>query len=433
MTQTLQITRAERSWKPLQLLTDSRTWRSAIYLTFAGAVGFFWFAFSAVAVPFSVATGIIWIGIPLMAAVVIIWRAGARVERSWLRLTLGMDIPAPYRHKVEGSMFARLKNLVRDPATWKDGLYLILLFPLGVAYTFAMTTAVVMVVANLVAPILYMGDPGQGLIVQLGAYGPWATRSLFNSLVAFTTGIAAVLATPYVIRALAETHSWIARGLLGQSERGRLAAEAQQLKLSRAQGVSSATEDRKRVEQDLHDGAQQRVLALSMALGRARQKFDSDPEAARALLDEAHAEAKLTIAELRHLARGIHPPILTDRGLDAAISGLAARLTVPVDVSVDLAERPPASVESIAYFVVAESLTNVAKHAGASHVSVKVIRSATGLTVAITDDGAGGARQLPAGGLTGLADRAGSIGGTLAVSSPEGGPTVVTAELPYAW
>src|SRR5262249_58575128 len=162
----------------------------------------------------------------------------------------------------------------------------------------------------------------------------------------------------------------VARLLLGPPRRADLRARIGELELSRARVVDSAEAERRRIERDLHDGAQQRLVALAMDLGRARARFADDPEAARAIVDQAHAEAKEALVELRNLVRGVHPPVLTDRGLDAALSGLAALSPVPVSVRVDAAPRPPASVEAIAYFVVAEALTNIAKHARATRAAV---------------------------------------------------------------
>jgi signal transduction histidine kinase len=167
-----------------------------------------------------------------------------------------------------------------------------------------------------------------------------------------------------------------------------------------------------------------------MDLGMAREKFSRDPEQARALLDEAHDEAKRALPELRNLARGIHPAVLTDRGLDAAISALAARSSAPVDVSVELGRRPPPTVESAAYFVVAEALVNVAKHAAATHAAVRVRERDRRLVIEVTDDGLGGATPRAGSGLAGLADRVTAVDGSFEVSSPPGGPTVIRAELP---
>jgi signal transduction histidine kinase len=169
-----------------------------------------------------------------------------------------------------------------------------------------------------------------------------------------------------------------------------------------------------------------------MDLGMALDKFEDDPEAARALVGDAHEELQRAIVELRNLARGIHPAVLTDRGLDAALSSLAARSAVPVRLDVRLDRRPPASAEATAYFIVAEALTNAARHGRAQHVDVRVRLDDGTLHVEVRDDGVGGAAATAGGGLAGLSDRASSVEGTLRISSPPGGPTVVSAELPCA-
>jgi signal transduction histidine kinase len=211
---------------------------------------------------------------------------------------------------------------------------------------------------------------------------------------------------------------------------GRMAARVRQLERSRSYAVDDSAATLRRIERDLHDGAQQRLVAVAMNLGRARSHYDDDPEAARRLLDEAHQDAKQALAELRDLARGIHPAVLTDRGLDAALSGLAGRSPVPVTVSVDVEPRCSPTIEAIAYFVVSEALANVAKHANARHAEIAVRRNADRLHVTVTDDGVGGAQPHPGSGLAGLTDRVGGVDGTLHIDSPVGGPTVMRVELP---
>jgi signal transduction histidine kinase len=201
--------------------------------------------------------------------------------------------------------------------------------------------------------------------------------------------------------------------------------------------MDAAAAERRRIERDLHDGAQARLVALAMDLGMAKEKFTTDPDAARELVESAHAEAKRAIVELRDLARGIHPAVLTDRGLDAALSALAGRSPVPVEVSVELPARLPESVEVVAYYVVAEGLVNVARHAEATRAWVTV-RPGWGIAVIeVGDDGGGGAEVATAesnglgpSGLAGLADRVAAVDGRLIVTSPPGGPTILRAELP---
>lgn len=238
-----------------------------------------------------------------------------------------------------------------------------------------------------------------------------------------------VLAMVLAVR-LASLELSVARTLLQPSRTAELTQRVDALTESRADVVDAADTERRRIERDLHDGAQQRLVSLAMNLGLARATLaDTDPRALDALT-AAHDEAKLALTELRDLVRGLHPAVLDDRGLDAALSGIAARSPVPVRLSVEVTDRPSRTVEAVAYFVVAEALANVAKHAGARSVSVDVSTSDRRLAVVVTDDGRGGADPARGTGLRGLAQRVGSVDGTLAVSSPLGGPTVIRVELP---
>jgi signal transduction histidine kinase len=196
--------------------------------------------------------------------------------------------------------------------------------------------------------------------------------------------------------------------------------------------IDAVAEERRRIERDLHDGAQQRLVALAMDLGMAKQKLDSDPAAARVLVDEAHDQAKRALSEMRDLVRGIHPAVLTDRGLDAAISALAGRSPVPVTVEVDLPRRLPDAIETNAYFVVAEALANIAKHSRATQARVIVRCEGEKLVIEVADDGIGGVEPAKGSGLSGLRDRMRALDGQLLISSPVGGPTWIRAELPCA-
>jgi signal transduction histidine kinase len=204
-----------------------------------------------------------------------------------------------------------------------------------------------------------------------------------------------------------------------------------ELERSRARVVDAGEAERRRIERDLHDGTQQQLVALGMTLGRAKARYADEPTAIGGLLDDAHQQAKDTVTDLRRLIRGLHPPVLTDRGLDAALSAIAVRCPIPVDLSVELDRRPPAAVEAIGYFVVAEALTNVAKHSGAAAAAVRVRREGAGAVwISIMDNGVGGADPDRGTGLRGLADRVAAVDGQLSVDSPVGGPTVLTVELP---
>jgi signal transduction histidine kinase len=245
-------------------------------------------------------------------------------------------------------------------------------------------------------------------------------------------GILLVLVTPWIIRALVAFDVLLMRAFLGPTH-GELERAAARSAEQRDHAVAAASGDRRQIERDLHDGAQARLVSLAVDLGRARRRLEEggSQEEAAELVRSAHEEAKLALAEIRDLARGIHPAVLTDRGLDAALSSLAARSPVPVALRSELGgERPPEQVESAAYFVVAEALTNVAHHSEATQAAVSVVRDDGVLLVEVRDDGVGGAAAAAGSGLQGLRDRVGALGGSLVVDSPPGGPTAVTAVLP---
>ncbi len=209
-----------------------------------------------------------------------------------------------------------------------------------------------------------------------------------------------------------------------------LRARLEALRASRARLVEAGDAERRRLGRDLHDGAQQRLVALMIELQLARERFAQDPEAARELVDSAFANAQAAVGELRDLASGIHPAVLSQRGLEAALESLASRAPVPVELESSLAERLPIAVETAAYFVVAEALTNVAKYAQATHATVEVRRENGCAVVDVRDDGIGGADAGGGSGLRGLGDRVGALDGTLSVESPPGAGTLVRARIP---
>ncbi|WP_223166914.1 sensor histidine kinase [Nonomuraea sp. SYSU D8015] len=404
---------------PLGVLVDPMTWRAAPYLLVSVVFGLGWFVVLSFAVPTSVTLTIVWVGVPLAMATVLMWRGGAMLERRMLGAALGIRIQDPYRSRPERGVGAHIHWLVTDPATWKDLGYLLMLLPLGLVEAALSAALWVATGMSLFAPLILVIEEATGgreYVVE-----DWTAAWVFSVL-----GVAMLVLTAYCVRGMAWLHGTLAVVLLGGSEEERLRA-------SRARGIDAAEAERRRIERDLHDGAQQRLLSVAVDLGRAQAKLDTEPEEARMLIAQAHAGTKAAIAELRNLARGIHPAILSDRGLDAALSGLAARAPIRVDVSVDLQERPPAAVESIAYFIVAEALANMAKHSAATEASVSVFRDKRGVIVDVWDNGVGGAVVTPGGGLSGLADRAATIDGVLVLHSPIGGPTIVRAELPCEW
>ena len=219
--------------------------------------------------------------------------------------------------------------------------------------------------------------------------------------------------------------------LLGPSRAEELEHRVEHLTQTRAGAVDAADAERRRLERDLHDGTQQRLVSLAMNLGMARAQAVTADDAHQAIAD-AHEEAKAALTELRNLIRGLHPAVLEDRGLDAALSGVVARMPIPVRLTVDLPRRPSPVVEAVAYFMVSEALANIAKHAQASQAEVFVHRANDRLHVIVSDDGVGGADPALGTGLAGLAKRASSVDGTFEIASPPGGPTLLTVDLPCA-
>ncbi|MEU0411310.1 histidine kinase [Streptomyces griseorubiginosus] len=284
--------------------------------------------------------------------------------------------------------------------------------------------------AAVVAASLYVwiwALPSQWRITDLG----------YTAQAAYITagGLALLFLGPRLTEALVRLETRAAEVLLGPSRTEKLTRRVADLAESRAGVLDAADAERRRIERDLHDGAQQRLVSLAVNLGLAKATLGDLPEDARKVIDEAHREAKEAIAELNDLVRGLHPAVLEDRGLDAALSGVAARLPIPVRVAVDLPQRPSPTVEAVAYFVVSEALTNVIKHAQATRADVTVERIGETLLVVVADDGAGGADLAAADGgtgLAGLAKRVASVDGTFSCRSPAGGPTVITVELPCA-
>jgi signal transduction histidine kinase len=371
-------------------------------------------------------TPLFMVGLPILAVALFLCRRFGRLERGRYRLVLGVDIPDPYPARApETSAVERFRTWVRTPASWREAGYHLLRFPLSAVQVVLVVAAWLLPLGALTLPIYNWSLPHGGANLWL-----FTVRTWWMTVLVFVIGVVLLLNAPLMVRLLGISDVALARRLLGPD----LSARVGELERSRAAVVVSAEEERRRIERDLHDGAQQRLVALAMQLGRARSRFGTDPEGARKLLDEAHSEAKLALAELRDLARGLHPAVLTDRGLDAALSGLAARAPIPVVVEVDPAagDKAVPVVDAIAYFVVAEALTNVAKHSQATRAAVVVRRLDGLLRVVVTDDGIGGADPRLGTGLRGLADRVSGVDGRLHVDSPAGGPTVLTVELPCA-
>jgi len=347
------------------------------------------------------------------------------LERVRVLSLVGVPIPAAVAPSGPRPLWRRL---LLDGRRWRALLHLTLM---GIWGPIAGTTVVVLAsvaLAGATVPLYAFALPASGLHLPFGEIdGFWWM------LLVFGLGLIGLIIVPLLARALVQVDVLLARWLLGpgrDEEVELLSERVDTLTQTREATVDSVEVERRRIERDLHDGPQQRLVAIAMDLGMAQERIDRDPVGARALLDKAHAASKEAITEMRMVARGIHPPILTDRGLDAALSALAARSPVPVTVDVDLPGRASPTVEAIAYFCVSEALTNVAKHARATSAHVTVRAVDPGLVIRIEDDGVGGADPAGGTGLHGLTDRIRAIDGTLTVQSPPGGPTLLTVTLP---
>ncbi len=370
-------------------------------------------------------------------AVVTIWllfvasRALATMERSRFAALLDLELRDPVAPLPPVSLWRRWTARFRSPARWREMGYLVLALPVGVV-TFSATLAAWCGSAALVGLPFYAGHLAGGA-AHFGLFQVAPGPRAWLGCVVGLAGLA--LGAPWLTVGLGQLDRALGRLLLAPSDRAQLSAQVSALETSRVAAVDSAEAERRRIERDLHDGAQQRLVALAVTLGEARQRMGRDPEGAEVLVAESHEEAKAALAELRDLVRGIHPVILEDRGLDAALSAIVARTPVPVTLEVDVVDRPPPAVESAAYFVVSEALTNVGRHAQATRAWVTIVRQGDRLVVEVRDDGIGGARGSGSGGgtgLAGLADRVSALGGRLDLISPAGGPTTLLVELPCA-
>jgi len=388
----------------------------------------------AVAVMFLMAVALIpvFLGVMVMPGCLPAVRREAERARRLTRRTTGTEIAAWYRPEpVRTGKGARWRTdlpwLLKDPTTWRDLLWLFVNPTVGWVLTLIPAALVLWGLFGVVMPATWKP------IVDAGAnnwYGPIHVTTMSSAWACVPLGVAFVLAGFAVGPALLAVYGRFARRLLAQSRRAELARQVAQLAESRNEVVDHQAEEIRRIERDLHDGAQARLVAMGMTLGAVEQLLERDPAAARELVADARESSAKAIGELRDLVRGIHPPVLADRGLADAVRALA--LDGPLDISVDadLGHRLPAPVESATYFAFSELLANVAKHADAQQVRVDLRRRAGRVRMTVTDDGAGGADPANGTGLRGIERRVAAFGGTLLVVSPVGGPTVVTVEIP---
>ena len=332
----------------------------------------------------SVALIVIWVGLPMLAGTLALTRSLSGWERRTASRLLGITVPAPYKNVQPSGLLDGLRLRLIDPATYRDALWLFVSVCLGFAL-------------GLTCMIFY-------IVLPLG-----------------------VLASPVIVRIYLTVSSVV----LGRTDNTRaLEQRIGELSTSRAETVDTQAAEIRRIERDLHDGAQARLVALSMNLGLAEQMMDSDPELTRELIAESRQSATVALTDLRGLVRGIHPPVLADRGLVGGLQALALATPMEVDVDAVMVGRVPAPVESAVYFAVAEALTNAAKHSTARNGWIWLRHSDDRLSVSVGDNGVGGATATPGGGLHGIERRLAAFDGTVTVASPAGGPTIISMELP---
>ncbi|WP_405615941.1 histidine kinase [Streptomyces sp. NBC_00076] len=342
------------------------------------------------------------VGAWMLPETVLLIRRIAGAKRQLTSAWTERRIPEAYQ-SLDGSLRERLRIAVRDPGTRTDLRWMFAYYVYGALVVLALP----------LWPV--------GLVVD----GVWCGLLRRPAVV-----------LPLIV-GLADTEARWSTALLMPSPQARLAARVEELKETRADAIAAHGAELRRIERDLHDGAQARLVALSMRIGLAKRAYDRDPDAARTLLDDAQDQAEQALTELRHVVRGIHPPILTDRGLAGAVRALAAGsgLAVTVDDGgLDEGVRAPAAVEAAAYFVVAEALTNAAKYSGSPSADVRLARTRRGLSVRVRDEGRGGADETGDGsGILGMRRRVAALDGTVEVASPVGEGTVIQVELPCVW
>lgn len=376
-----------------------------------------------------IGTIIVLIGFLLLALAMLAMFAVAWIERERVAGLYGVDVPPAVLRESPRTDWLRvphrLVRIVTDANHWRAVLSLFL------ASIFGALTLPLLSLVGVGIPLALAGlGDAESIGIPLTSIAVPVEWAPLIGLLAFAAGIAGTVG-------LAIAHRSITTGLLVPDERERLEQEAREERERRHGAVRAADFDRTRIERDLHDGVQPRLVSIAMQLGMARDKIESDPGAALRLIDEAHASSKTAVTELRQVARGIHVAVLDDRGLDAAVSALAARSVVPVEIDARIDGRCSRDAETAVYFAIAEGITNAQKHARASRIriAIRTRRADTGtasLWARVEDDGIGGAERQPGGGIDGLAHRVAGVGGTLTMTSPAGGPTAIEVDVPCA-
>ena len=381
------------------------------------------------------------IGFPILFATLWFGRVGSSAFRFKQSAVLAEPAPGrPWPRRAPGqSVWTQFWRVLSNVGLWLESLHGLLMLGLGLLWFVLVVTAWSGALAALAFPVYASWIPQDAWPATDGLTG--AAGRIAIALV----GIALLFAASWVAEGTARADSALTRWLLSPSRGEQLRTQVDTLRATRDAAVRTADDERRRIERDLHDGVQPQLVALAMNLGMAQRRIDTDPDRAKELIGEAHEEAKRAIVELRNVIRDVHPAVLNERGLDPALSALAARSPLPVRVQVapDVADqRFPATIEAVAYFAVAEALTNVARHARADGASVDVWQGppseppigtappTVSLFVKVSDNGMGGALAAPGSGLGGLRDRIAAVDGKMWVESPPGAGTAITVELP---
>lgn len=400
-------------------------WRSVAYLASGAVTGAAALLLIVIAAAAGGILALVLVGLPLLAATALSGIPLAWAERRRLRLIDLDPVPDPYRTPAAHGLWGRLTTRLRERATWRElGFTLLFAGLLWPVDALVIAVALLSPLSMAVTPLLMatVGDGREAKVLKQWTVTTWPAAFGVAVLGLVLMGLCA-----YVLGVAAGARAELTRLLIASRE-GDLGARVVELARSRVRLVDAFEAERRRIERDLHDGAQQRLVALTMTLGLARLDVPPGPLADQ--LAKAHDEAGQALAELRELIHGIHPKVLADYGLEAAVADAADRSPVPVDVGLELPGRLPQAVESAAYFVVCEALANIARHSGANRAEVTGGHRDGRLFLVVRDDGRGGADTTAGSGLTGLADRVSVLDGRLSLSSPPGGPTVLRVEFP---
>ena len=404
-----------------------RTYARIAYLLLALPLGQLEGAILITGLAVGLGLAVVTVGIPILVGTLMLSRWMAIGERRLVHALLDFEIPAPYRPLPAERGWERLKAFLSDPATWRDVVFLLLQVLMGLVSFVVTVTVLGVALGALAAPAWYWALPDG---IELGIA---QVDSLAEAVALVPIGAVLLFLGIPALNGLGRLYGRFAQLLLGTNADPALTAQVTELRGSRARVIAAADAERRRLERDLHDGAQQRLVALALTLRMAEKRAaETGDDGTGDLVRRAGEEARLALEELRDLARGIHPAILTNRGLAAALDDLASRAAVPVSILARPDERLPEQVEAAAYFIVSESLANVAKHARATSAWVRVAVAGGALVVEVRDDGVGGTQAGSGSGLQGLEDRVGALDGSLAIESDSGSGTRVLARIPVS-